>query len=87
MHDYSLASGAVLLCLTCRTVFDTLYTLLSFGHETPESAAQIDPPSSYFRYSTCVRMLCVSPIVTMSCYTVILQANCLVHNVINLIRS
>ena len=32
-----------------RTTFDTLYTLLSFGHETPESAAQLDPLSSYFR--------------------------------------
>ena len=32
-----------------RTIFDTLYTLLSFGHETPESAAQLDPLSSFFR--------------------------------------
>jgi hypothetical protein len=32
-----------------RTIFDTLYTLLSFGHETPESAAQMDPLSSFFR--------------------------------------
>ena len=32
-----------------RTVFDTLYTLLAFGHDSPETAALLDPPTSYFR--------------------------------------
>jgi regulator of nonsense transcripts 2 len=32
-----------------RTVFDTLYALLAFGHDSPDSAAQLDPPTSYFR--------------------------------------
>jgi hypothetical protein len=34
---------------THRTIFDTLYTLLAFGHASPEQAAVLDPPSSYFR--------------------------------------
>ncbi|KAK9907680.1 hypothetical protein WJX75_008040 [Coccomyxa subellipsoidea] len=37
-----------------RTVFDTLYALLAFGHDSPDSAAQLDPPTSYFR----VRLVC-----------------------------
>ncbi len=32
-----------------RTIFDTLYTLLAFGHDSPETAAAVDPPTSYFR--------------------------------------
>lgn len=38
----------------CRVVFDTLYLLLSFGHETPEEADKLDPPFSYFR----IRLTC-----------------------------
>ena len=38
----------------CRVVFDTLYLLLSFGHETPEEADKLDPPFSYFR----LRLVC-----------------------------
>lgn len=38
----------------CRVVFDTLYLLLSFGHETPEEAEKLDPPFSYFR----MRLVC-----------------------------
>lgn len=37
-----------------RVVFDTLYLLLSFGHETPEEADKLDPPFSYFR----LRLIC-----------------------------
>ncbi|KAL3151997.1 hypothetical protein ABBQ32_001118 [Trebouxia sp. C0010 RCD-2024] len=37
-----------------RVVFDTLYLLLSFGHETPEEADKLDPPFSYFR----IRLIC-----------------------------
>lgn len=36
-----------------RTIFDTLYTLLAFGHDTPETAAALDPPTSYFRVRPC----------------------------------
>lgn len=32
-----------------RTIFDTLYTLLAFGHDSPETAAALDPPTSFFR--------------------------------------
>ncbi|BDA48017.1 Regulator of nonsense transcripts 2 [Coccomyxa sp. Obi] len=38
-----------------RTIFDTLYTLLTFGHDSPETAAALDPPTSYFR----VRLVCM----------------------------
>lgn len=38
----------------CRVVFDTLYLLLSFGHETLEEADKLDPPFSYFR----IRLVC-----------------------------
>lgn len=41
--------------LPCRTVFDTLYLLLAFGHESPEAAARLDPPASMFR----IRLACV----------------------------
>ncbi len=37
-----------------RTIFDTLYTLLAFGHESPERGAALDAPASYFR----VRLVC-----------------------------
>jgi hypothetical protein len=37
-----------------RTIFETLYALLAFGHEAPESAAALDPPTSFFR----VRLVC-----------------------------
>ena len=50
--------------VACRTVFDALYTLLAFGHESPESTALIDPPSSYFRCSwpgKCHEVLWSSP--------------------------
>ena len=39
---------------SCRVVFDTLYLLLSFGHDTPEEAEKLDPPFSYFR----IRLIC-----------------------------
>ena len=32
-----------------------LYTILSFGHSTPEESETLDPPSNYFR----VRLVCV----------------------------
>lgn len=32
-----------------RTIFDTLYMLLAFGHDSPEAIAALDPPTSYFR--------------------------------------
>ena len=35
-------------------VFSTLYLLLEFGHESPEAAARLDPPDSYFR----LRLVC-----------------------------
>ena len=35
-------------------VFDTLYLLLSFGHESSEEAERLDPPFSYFR----IRLIC-----------------------------
>ena len=39
-----------LFLFTCRrTIFDTLYTLLAFGHARAEDASYLDPPSSYFR--------------------------------------
>ena len=38
----------------CRVVFDTLYLLLSFGHESAEEAERLDPPFSYFR----IRLVC-----------------------------
>ncbi|DBA81963.1 TPA: hypothetical protein ACH3X1_007672 [Trebouxia sp. C0004] len=37
-----------------RVVFDTLYLLLSFGHESAEEAERLDPPFSYFR----IRLVC-----------------------------
>jgi len=30
-------------------VFDTLHLLVAFGHDTPETAACLDPPTSFFR--------------------------------------
>ena len=41
--------------VSCRTVFDTLYMLLAFGHESAEAAARLDPPGSTFR----IRLVCV----------------------------
>ena len=41
-------------CNSCRVVFDTLYLLLSFGHENPEEADKLDSPFSYFR----IRLVC-----------------------------
>ena len=35
-------------------MFDTLYLLLSFGHESAEEAERLDPPFSYFR----IRLVC-----------------------------
>ena len=32
-----------------RTIFDTLYTLLAFGHSSLAESALLDPPTSYFR--------------------------------------
>ena len=32
-----------------RTVFETLHLLISFGHETPERDARLDPPTNYFQ--------------------------------------
>lgn len=46
--------GTSLGCVRCRVVFDTLYLLLSFGHESPEEAERLDPPFSYFR----IRLIC-----------------------------
>ena len=43
------------LWIACRTVFDTLYLLLSFGHQNPEDTEKYDPPTNYFR----VRLVCV----------------------------
>ena len=37
-----------------RVIFSVLYLLLEFGHETPEMAAKLDPPDSYFR----LRLVC-----------------------------
>ncbi|KAA6426413.1 MAG: hypothetical protein FRX49_03524 [Trebouxia sp. A1-2] len=37
-----------------RVVFDTLYLLLSFGHESTEETERLDPPFSYFR----IRLVC-----------------------------
>ena len=36
-------------------MFDTLYMLLAFGHESAEAAARLDPPGSTFR----IRLVCV----------------------------
>ena len=36
-------------------MFDTLYLLLAFGHDSPEAAARLDPPASMFR----IRLVCV----------------------------
>lgn len=40
--------------LNCRVVFDTLYLLMSFGHESAEEAERLDPPFNYFR----IRLVC-----------------------------
>jgi hypothetical protein len=32
-----------------RTVFDALYLLTTFGHDTPEDAQRLDPPDDFFR--------------------------------------
>jgi regulator of nonsense transcripts 2 len=40
---------------TRRTVFDTLYLLLAFGHESAAAAARLDPPGATFR----IRLVCV----------------------------
>ena len=37
------------------TVFDTLYLLLAFGHESAAAAARLDPPGATFR----IRLVCV----------------------------
>ena len=37
-----------------RVIFSTLYLLLEFGHESPETASKLDPPDSYFR----LRLVC-----------------------------
>ena len=42
------------LLLNCRVVFDTLYLLMSFGHESAEEAERLDPPFNYFR----IRLVC-----------------------------
>jgi hypothetical protein len=39
-----------------RSVFDLLYTLISYGHESPEAAKSIDPPDDFFR----IRMVSVA---------------------------
>ena len=39
----------------CRTVFDTLYLLLNFGHQSLEESEKYDPPTNYFR----IRLVCV----------------------------
>ena len=61
MHT-SIAGGPQLRCPSlwlflpkCRTVFDTLYLLLAFGHASPEAGARLDPPASMFR----IRLVCV----------------------------
>ena len=30
-------------------IFDTLHLLIAFGHDNPETAASLDPPTSFFR--------------------------------------
>ena len=30
-------------------VFETLYLIITFGHDVPELAAKIDPPDDYYR--------------------------------------
>ena len=50
----SILTALVDLVDSCRVVFDTLYLLLSFGHETSEEADKLDPPFSYFR----IRLVC-----------------------------
>ena len=37
------------LSMLYRTVFSVLYTLLSFGHSSPEESEKLDPPTNYFR--------------------------------------
>lgn len=51
---YDVLAKLVDCSVSCRVVFDTLYLLLSFGHETPEEADKLDPPFSYFR----MRLVC-----------------------------
>eukprot|EP00884_Botryococcus_braunii_P019011 jgi/Botrbrau1/5794/Bobra.0155s0017.1 len=41
MYNYKLANT--------RVIFDTLYLMLGFGHEDPDRAAKLDPPTSCFR--------------------------------------
>ena len=48
------ACAHLLTSVCCRVVFDTLYLLLAFGHESPEEAERLDPPFSYFR----IRLIC-----------------------------
>ncbi|MEW5297640.1 MAG: hypothetical protein WDW36_000836 [Sanguina aurantia] len=44
-------------------IFDTLYLLTSFGHETPERLAALDPPDDFFR----IRLVCAL-LETCGCY-------------------
>eukprot|EP00803_Ostreobium_quekettii_P008396 evm.model.scf_755.1 EVM.evm.TU.scf_755.1 scf_755:18101-34941(-) len=40
--------------LDSRTLFESLYWILNFGHDTPEDAMRLDPPGDTFR----IRMIC-----------------------------
>lgn len=37
------------MLLDSRTLFELLYACLSHGHDSPESAARLDPPDDFFR--------------------------------------
>lgn len=46
---HNLALPMLSLFLRSLPIFDTLYLLTSFGHETPERLAALDPPDDFFR--------------------------------------
>jgi regulator of nonsense transcripts 2 len=37
-------------------VFDTLHLLVAFGHDVPDTAAALDPPTSFFRIRCAARL-------------------------------
>ena len=41
LYNYSLFNST--------PVFETLYLIITFGHENPELALRIDPPDDYYR--------------------------------------
>ena len=49
LYNYAAINNAV--------VFETLYAILTFGYETPERAAELDPQGDFFRIRLIIVLL------------------------------